>query len=237
MYPEVKSHIDTIIKLGVKIVITSAGNPKTWTSLLKQNGIKVIHVISNIKFAKKSEGSGVDAVIAEGFEAGGHNGREETTTFCLVPLIKEAVSIPVIAAGGIATGKAMLAAMVLGADGVQVGTRFAASEESSAHMSFKKLITKSTDGDTMLSLKKLMPVRLFKNDFFKKVNNLESNGGSAEKLQNILGAGRPKKGIFEGDLNDGELEIGQVCAQVKKIETAKEILENIWQDYLKEYKK
>ena len=236
MYPEVKSHIDTIIKLGVKIVITSAGNPKTWTSLLKENGIKVIHVISNIKFAKKSEDSGVDAVIAEGFEAGGHNGREETTTFCLVPMIKEAVSIPVIAAGGIATGKAMLAAMVLGADGVQVGTRFAVSEESSAHMSFKKLITRSTDGDTMLSLKKLMPVRLFKNDFFKKVNNLESNGASKEKLQNILGAGRPKKGIFEGDLNDGELEIGQVCAQVKKIETAKEILENIWQDYLKEYK-
>ena len=237
MYPEVKSHIDTIIKLGVKIVITSAGTPQTWTSLLKENGIKVIHVISNIKFAKKSEDAGVDAVIAEGFEAGGHNGREETTTFCLVPMIKDAVSIPVIAAGGIATGKAMLAAMVLGADGVQVGTRFAVSEESSAHMSFKKLITKSTDGDTMLSLKKLMPVRLFKNDFFKKVNNLESNGASAEKLQNILGAGRPKKGIFEGDLNDGELEIGQVCAQVKKIETAKEILENIWQDYLKEYKK
>jgi enoyl-[acyl-carrier protein] reductase II len=233
MYPEVKSHINTIIKLGVKIVITSAGTPQTWTSLLKENGIKVIHVISNIKFAKKSEDAGVDAVIAEGFEAGGHNGREETTTFCLVPLIKEAVSIPVIAAGGIATGKSMLAAMVLGADGVQVGTRFAVSKESSAHMSFKKLITRSTDGDTMLSLKKLMPVRLFKNDFFKKVNDLESNGASKEKLQNILGAGRPKKGIFEGDLNDGELEIGQVCAQVKKIETAKEILENIWQDYLK----
>jgi enoyl-[acyl-carrier protein] reductase II len=236
MYPEVKSHIDTIIKLGVKIVITSAGNPKTWTSLLKKNGIKVIHVISNTNFAKKSEDTGVDAVIAEGFEAGGHNGREETTTFCLVPMIKDAVSIPVIAAGGIATGKAMFAAMVLGADGVQVGTRFAVSKESSAHMSFKKLITRSTDGDTMLSLKKLMPVRLFKNDFFKKVNHLESNGASTEKLQNILGAGRPKKGIFEGDLNDGELEIGQVCAQVKKIETAKEILENIWQDYLKEYK-
>ena len=236
MYSEVKAHIDTIIKLGVKIVITSAGTPQTWTSLLKENGIKVIHVISNIKFAKKSEGSGVDAVIAEGFEAGGHNGREETTTFCLVPLIKEAVSIPVIAAGGIATGKSMLAAMVLGADGVQVGTRFAVSEESSAHVSFKNLVIRSTDGDTMLSLKKLMPVRLFKNDFFKKVNNLESNGASAEKLKNILGAGSPKKSIFEGDLNDGELEIGQVCAQVKKIETAKEILENIWQDYLKEYK-
>jgi enoyl-[acyl-carrier protein] reductase II len=235
MYPEVKSHIDTIVKLGVKVVITSAGNPQTWTSLLKENGIKVIHVISNIKFTKKSEVAGVDAVIAEGLEAGGHNGREETTTFCLVPMIKEAVSISVIAAGGIATSKAMLAAMVLGADGVQVGARFAVSEESSAHM-FKKLITRSTDGDTMLSLKKLMPVRLLKNDFFKKIDNLESNGASKEKLQNIPGTGRPRKGIFEGDLNDGELEIGQVSAQVKEIETAKEILENIWQDYLKEYK-
>jgi enoyl-[acyl-carrier protein] reductase II len=229
MYPEVKSHIDTIIKLSVKVVITSAGNPQTWTSLLKENGIKVIHVISNIKFAKKSEeaGADADAVIDEGFEAGGHNGREETTTFCLVPMIKEAVSIPVIAAGGIATGKAMLAAMVLGADGVQVGTRFAVSEGSSAHISFKKLITRSTDGDTMFSLKKLLSVKLLKNDFFKKIDNLESNGVSKEKLQNILGTGRPKKGIFEGDLNYAELEIGQVCAQVKKIETAKEILENI----------
>jgi enoyl-[acyl-carrier protein] reductase II len=237
MYPEVKSHINTIIKLGVKIVITSAGTPQTWTSLLKENGIKVIHVISNIKFAKKSEDAGVDAVIAEGFEAGGHNGREETTTFCLVPLIKEAVSIPVIAAGGIATGKAMFAAMVLGAEGVQIGTRFAASEESSAHMSFKEMIVNATDGETMLSLKKLIPVRLFKNDFFYKINNLESAGESTERLRILLGAGRPKKGIFEGDLNEGELETGQVCAQVNKIEPAKEILLNIWQDYLIEYKK
>ena len=237
IYPEVKSHIDTIIKLGVKIVITSAGNPQAWTSLLKENGIKVIHVISNVKFAKKSEDTGVDAVIAEGFEAGGHNGREETTTFCLVPLIKEAVSIPVIAAGGIATGKSMLAVMILGADGVQVGTRFAVSEESSSHKSFKEIIIQAKDGDTMLSLKKLMPVRLLKNDFFYKINNLELAGESTEKLQTLVGSGRPKKGIYEGDLNEGELEIGQVCSQVNKIEPAKEILLNIWQEYLKAYKK
>jgi len=237
IYPEVKSHIDTIIKLGVKIVITSAGNPQAWTSLLKENGIKVIHVISNVKFAKKSEDTGVDAVIAEGFEAGGHNGREETTTFCLVPLINEAVSIPVIAAGGIATGKSMLAVMILGADGVQVDTRFAVSEESSSHKSFKEIIIQAKDGDTMLSLKKLMPVRLLKNDFFYKINNLELAGESTEKLQTLVGSGRPKKGIYEGDLNEGELEIGQVCSQVNKIEPAKEILLNIWQEYLKAYKK
>lgn len=232
MYPDVKSHIETIIKLGVKIVITSAGNPKIWTPLLKENGIKVIHVIANTGFAKKCELEGVDAVIAEGFEAGGHNGREETTTFCLVPLIREAVSIPVIAAGGIATGKAMLAAMVLGAEGVQVGTRFAASEESSAHISFKEMIINTRDGDTMLSLKKLMPVRLLKNDFFYKINKLESDGESFEGLQTLVGAGRAKKGMFEGDLFEGELEIGQVCALVHKIEPAKEILLNIWSDYL-----
>jgi len=237
MYPDVKSHIDKIIKLGVKIVITSAGNPQTWTSLLKENGIKVIHVIANKKFAIKSEDSGVDAVVAEGFEAGGHNGREETTTFCLVPLIKEAVSIPVIAAGGIATGKTMLAAMVLGADGVQVGTRFAVSEESTAHISFKEKVINSTDGDTMLSLKKLMPVRLLKNNFFNKINNLELNGESTGNLQTLLGKGRPKKGMFEGDLSEGELEIGQVCALVNKIEPAKDIINNIWNNYLKEVNK
>jgi len=233
MYPEIKTQMEIIAEHGVKVVITSAGNPKTWTPFLKENNIKVIHVISNSTFAKKSEEAGVDAVVAEGFEAGGHNGREETTTLCLIPLIRKTVSIPVIAAGGISTGGAMLAAMALGADGVQVGTRFAASKESSAHPAFKKMIINSTDGDTLLVLKKLMPVRLLKNDFLEKVLALESDGAADLELRDLLGQKRPKRGMFEGKIDEGEFEAGQVSALVDKIEPASEILKNIWDDYLK----
>lgn len=233
MYPEIKTHMEIIAEHGAKVVVTSAGNPKTWTPFLKENGIKVIHVISNSTFAKKSEDAGVDAVIAEGFEAGGHNGREETTTLCLIPLVRKTVSIPVIAAGGISTGRAMLAAMALGADGVQVGTRFAASKESSAHPAFKKMIINSIDGDTLLVLKKLVPVRLLKNDFLEKVLALESDGASDLELRDLLGQKRPKRGMFEGKIDEGELEAGQVSALVDKIEPASDILKNIWDDYLK----
>ncbi|MFL5728126.1 MAG: NAD(P)H-dependent flavin oxidoreductase, partial [Cytophagaceae bacterium] len=210
LYPDIDKHIQIIIEEGVKIVFTSAGNPKTWTSLLKEHGIKVVHVVSSVKFARKSEEAGVDAVVAEGFEAGGHNGREETTTFCLVPMVKEAISVPLIAAGGIGTGRGILGAFALGADGVQIGSRFAVSEESSAHTNFKKKVMESQEGETILTLKDLTPVRLIRNKFYEEVKAAQSRGASVEELKIMLGKGRAKKGIFEGDLDEGELEIGQI---------------------------
>ena len=237
LYPDIDKHIQIIIDEGVKIVFTSAGNPKTWTSILKEKGVTVVHVVSSALFAQKSEAAGVDAIVAEGFEAGGHNGREETTTMVLIPLVKEAVKIPVIAAGGIANGKSMLAAFALGADGVQIGTRFAASVESSAHDSFKIIITKTPEGGTMLSMKKLVPVRLIKNKFFNTINEAEQKGASIDELKNILGRARAKRGMFEGDLEEGELEIGQVSAQVHEIKTAAEIVKNIWEEFLAAKKK
>ncbi|MGQ0827226.1 MAG: NAD(P)H-dependent flavin oxidoreductase [Bacteroidota bacterium] len=231
LYPDINKQIDVILEEGVKIVFTSAGNPKTWTQKLKDNGIKVVHVISNVKFARKSEEAGVDAIVAEGFEAGGHNGREETTTMCLIPLIKQAVQIPVIAAGGIGTGRAMLAAMALGADGVQVGSRFAASEESSCSNNFKNKIITSHEGDTKLVLKQLTPVRLLKNKFFEAVEAAEEKGASAEELARLLGRGRAKKGMFEGDMEEGELEIGQVSALIREIKPAKAIVDEIIAEY------
>ncbi len=237
LYPDIDKHIQIIIDEGVKIVFTSAGNPKTWTSILKEKGVTVVHVVSSALFAQKSEAAGVDAIVAEGFEAGGHNGREETTTMVLIPLVKEAVKIPVIAAGGIANGKSMLAAFALGADGVQIGTRFAASVESSAHDSFKKIITETPEGGTMLSMKKVVPVRLIKNKFFNTINEAEQKGASVDELKNILGRARAKRGMFEGDLEEGELEIGQVSAQVHEIKPAAEIVKNIWEEFLAAKKK
>lgn len=231
LYPDIDKHMDIIIEEGVKIVFTSAGNPKTWTPLLKQNGILVVHVISSSVFAQKAEQAGCDAVVAEGFEAGGHNGREETTTLVLVPAVVNAVRIPVIAAGGIATGRQMLAAMVLGASGVQVGTRFVASEEASSHINFKQAVIKAAEGDTRLSLKKLAPVRLMKNRFFQQVLEAEMRGAGEEELKALLGRSRAKKGMFEGDLDEGELEIGQVSALVREILPAGQIVENIWQEF------
>ncbi len=231
LYPDIDKHIQIIIDEGVKIVFTSAGNPKTWTPVLKEKGITVVHVVSSALFAQKSEAAGVDAVVAEGFEAGGHNGREETTTMVLIPLVKAAVKIPVIAAGGIATGRSMLAAFALGADGVQVGTRFAASAESSAHDLFKKKITETPEGGTHLSLKKIVPVRLIKNKFFHEINAAEEHGASADELKKILGRARAKRGMFEGDMEEGELEIGQVSAQVRDIKPAAEIVRDIWNEF------
>jgi len=231
LYPEMEKIIDIIIQTGVKIVFTSAGNPAKWTSYFKSHGLTVVHVVSSTKFAKKCEDAGVDAVVAEGFEAGGHNGREETTTFCLIPLIKESVSIPVIAAGGIGNGRGMLGAMALGAEGIQVGSRFAASLESSAHQHFKERIVAASEGDTVLALKKLTPVRLLKNDFYYEVEEAEKEGKSAEELSVLLGKGRAKKGIFEGDMIEGELEIGQIAAAIHTIKPAGEIVEEIWNDY------
>jgi enoyl-[acyl-carrier protein] reductase II len=231
LYPDIDKHIQIIIEEKVPIVFTSAGNPKTWTSILKQNDIKVVHVVSSSKFALKSEEAGVDAVVAEGFEAGGHNGREETTTMCLIPSVVKNLKIPVIAAGGIATGKTMLAAMVLGAEGVQIGTRFVASDESSAHIDFKKKVIETNEGDTMLTLKKLTPVRLIKNKFFNEAFTAEQNGANSEILQEILGRARAKKGMFEGDLNEGELEIGQIASLVKQIKPAAEIIKEIWSEF------
>jgi enoyl-[acyl-carrier protein] reductase II len=236
LYPEIENIIKIVIEEGVKIVFTSAGNPKTWTKKLQDEGIKVCHVVSSTKFALKSEETGVDAIVAEGFEAGGHNGKDETTTFCLIPMVKSAVSIPVIAAGGIGNGLSMLGAMALGADGVQIGSRFAASLESSAHENFKRLIVDSKEGDTELVLKKLTPVRLIKNDFYKKVKTAELKGSSAEDLTALLGKGRAKKGMFEGDLDEGELEIGQISAMIDTIKPAAEIVDEIWSDYCN-YKK
>lgn len=231
LYPKIEKLIDLIIDHNVEIVFTSAGNPKTWTRKLKDHGIKVAHVISSIKFADKAQQAGVDAVVAEGFEAGGHNGRDETTTFCLVPAVCEAVQIPVIAAGGISSGRSMLGAMALGADAVQIGSRFAVSVESSAHENFKKRVIETDEGDTVLTLKKLTPVRLIKNDFYSKIKEAESKGADIEEFIKILGVRRSKKGIFEGDLNEGELEIGQVSAYIKEIKPAAQILKEIWGEF------
>jgi enoyl-[acyl-carrier protein] reductase II len=233
MYPDIDKHMNTIVEEGVKIVFTSAGNPMTWTSFLKERGITVVHVIANTRFALKAKEAGADAIVAEGFEAGGHNGREETTTMCLIPVIRDAVDLPLLAAGGIADGRAMLAAFALGAEGVQVGSRFAASEESSIHDNFKKKITESKEGDTVLTLKQVMPVRVIKNDFYKKVEEAEHRGANVDELKAILGRARAKRGMFEGDLEEGELEIGQVSASIKDIKPAAQILNEIWNGFLK----
>ena len=227
LYPNIEEIINIIVDEGVKIVFTSAGNPKTWTSFLQAKGIKVAHVVSSVKFALKSELAGVDAVVAEGFEAGGHNGREESTTLTLIPMVKEQLKIPVIAAGGIATGRGMLAAIVLGADGVQIGSRFAASVESSSHHSFKNEIVKAQDGDTHLTLKELAPVRLIKNKFFYDVQEMYKQHASVEELKEKLGRGRAKKGMFEGDLDEGELEIGQVAGLIHDIKPVHQIIKDI----------
>ena len=231
LYPEIDKLIHIILEEQVKIVFTSAGNPATWTGFLKNRGLTVVHVVSSVKFARKAEEAGVDAIVAEGFEAGGHNGREETTSLVLIPLVADAVEVPVIAAGGIADGRSMLAAEVLGAEGVQVGSRFAASEESSAHERFKKRITDSTEGDTILTLKQLTPVRMIKNKFYEQVHEAEKRGASVEELRSLLGNRRSKAGIFEGDTEEGELEIGQISAVIKKIQPAQEIVEEMWRDY------
>ncbi len=231
LYPDIDKHINIIIEEGVKIVFTSAGNPKTWTPLLKQHGITVVHVVSSSKFALKAQEAGCDAVVAEGFEAGGHNGREETTSFVLIPQVTKAVSIPVIAAGGIATGRQMLAAMILGAEGVQVGTRFVASEEASSHINFKNAVIHSKEGDTILTLKQLTPVRLIKNKFYQQLEAAELRGASKEELQQLLGRARAKKGMFEGDMEEGELEIGQVSSLLDDILPAAEIVKNMQQEF------
>jgi len=231
LYPDIESLIKIIVDESVKIVFTSAGNPSLWTAHLKDRGITVVHVVSSVKFARKAEECGVDAVVAEGFEAGGHNGREETTTLVLVPMVREAVSVPLIAAGGIASGRAMLAAEILGAEGSQVGSRFAASVESSANPKFKQRITELNEGDTIVTLKQLTPVRMVKNSLYKKVNDAELRGASREELTEILGRGKAKQGIFEGNLDEGELEIGQVSAAIRKIESAKDIVDDIWREY------
>ena len=227
LYPEIEKIMQIIVEEGVKIVFTSAGNPKTWTKHLKDNGITVVHVVSSSKFAKKCEDAGVDAVVAEGFEAGGHNGREETTTFALIPQVRKATSLPLIAAGGVGSGSGRLGAMALGADGVQIGTLFALSEESSAHEAFKKRCTELEEGDTMLSLKKIGATRLIKNEFYQKVTELEDRGAVVEELKALLGRGRAKKGIFEGDLVEGELEIGQIASMVKEIKPVKQIVDEL----------
>ena len=231
LYPNIEEIIKIIIDEGVNIVFTSAGNPKIWTPLLKSHGIIVVHVVSSVKFAVKAQEAGVDAIVAEGFEAGGHNGREETTTFTLIPMVKNAISIPLIAAGGIATGRGMLAAMVLGADGVQIGSRFVASEESSAHDLFKEYVINSGEGDTQLTLKEVTPVRMLKNNFYNTLQLEYQKGTSPDKLRQILGKGRAKKGMFEGDLNEGELEIGQVCGLINKIQPVKDIVDEIITDF------
>ena len=231
LYPNIEEHIKIIIEEGVKIVFTSAGNPKTWTNHLKSHGITVVHVVSNVKFATKCQEAGVDAIVAEGFEAGGHNGREETTTLVLIPQVKKAITIPLIAAGGIGSGKAMTAAFALGAEGVQIGSRFVTTQESSAHINFKNAIVEAKEGDTQLSLKQLTPVRLLKNPFSEKVSELEKKGSSVEELSNLLGRGRAKKGMFEGDLIEGELEIGQVSGAIDKIQTVKEVVDEIVAEY------
>ena len=227
LYPNAQEHINSIIELKVPIVFTSAGNPKTWTSILKSEGIKVVHVVSSVKFAIKAQQSGVDAIVAEGFEAGGHNGIEETTTFCLIPDVAKAISIPLIAAGGIVDGKSMLAALILGANGVQIGTRFVASEESSAHEDFKQKVVNLNEGETKLTLKEITPVRMIRNKFFEELNDLYLQNASTDDLKRKLGRGRAKKGMFEGDLLDGELEIGQAASQLDLILPANEIVEKI----------
>ncbi len=231
MYPDIEALIRIIVEEKVPIVFTSAGNPKTWTSFLKEKGITVVHVVSSSRFAVKAQEAGCDAVVAEGFEAGGHNGREETTTMVLVPLVKKSVSIPVIAAGGIATGRQMLAAMVLGADGVQIGSRFVCTLEASSHLAFKEAIIKAEEGDTFLSMKKLLPVRLLKNHFFEEMRAAELHGADEAEMKKLLGRARAKKGMFEGDLVEGELEIGQVSAMIKNIIPAAQVVSEIWNDY------
>lgn len=231
LYPQIEDHINIIIEEGVKIVFTSAGNPKTWTSHLKDHGITVVHVVSSVKFALKAEEAGVDAVVAEGFEAGGHNGREETTTFCLIPMVKEKLQVPLIAAGGIATGKQMLAAMILGADAVQVGSRFVASEESSGHSNFKNRVVEAGEGETHLTLKELAPVRLIRNKFHADVMNAYANHASVDDLKTLLGRARAKRGMFEGDLDEGELEIGQISGMIDQIKPAAAIVEEIISEY------
>lgn len=231
LYPDIEQLMQIIVEEKVPIVFTSAGNPKTWTGFLKENGIKVVHVVSSSRFAQKAEEAGCDAVVAEGFEAGGHNGREETTTMVLVPAVCAAVTIPVIAAGGIATGRQMLAAMVLGADGVQVGSRFVCTPEASSHMAFKEAIVKAQEGDTQLAMKKVVPVRLLKNRFAEEIKEAELRGASEEELKNILGRARAKKGMFEGDMNEGELEIGQVSALIHEIKPAAEVVREIISEF------
>lgn len=231
LYPNINEIMDIIVEEGVKIVFTSAGNPKTWTNWLKERGITVVHVVSSVKFALKAQEAGVDAVVAEGFEAGGHNGRDETTTLTLIPMVKEQIHIPLIAAGGIATGRAMLATMILGADGVQVGSRFVASEESSAHVAFKQMVVDAKEGDTQLTLKELAPVRLIKNKFYNDVQELYKKSPTIEELKTLLGRARAKKGMFEGDLNDGELEIGQIAGIIHDIKPVSKIVEDIMQEF------
>lgn len=232
LYPQIDDHIKIIIEEGVKIVFTSAGNPKKWTPLLKEKGIKVVHVVSNVKFALKCREAGVDAIVAEGFEAGGHNGREETTTFCLLPLVRNAVDIPLIAAGGIGSGSSMLAAMALGAEGVQIGSRFIATPESSAHINFKHYLLDAQEGDTELVLKELTPVRLLKNKFYENVQEAYKNGADKAFLKELLGRGRAKKGMFEGDMQEGELEVGQVSASIDNILPAADVVNEIWNEFL-----
>lgn len=231
LYPNVQEIMDIIVEEKVPIVFTSAGNPKTWTSFLQERGIKVVHVVSSTKFALKAQEAGVDAVVAEGFEAGGHNGREESTTLTLIPLVKAALTIPLIAAGGIATGKGMHAAMILGADGVQMGTRFAMTHESSSHDNFKQLMVDLQEGDTVVTLKELAPVRLIKNKFYEDVLQVYAQGGSKEQLQQVLGRARAKKGMFEGDLVEGELEIGQIAALIHKIQPVSEVVREIIEEF------
>lgn len=231
LYPDIEQLVQIIVEEGVKIVFTSAGNPKTWTAHLKSHGITVVHVVSNTKFAKKCEEAGVDAVVAEGFEAGGHNGREETTTLCLIPMVREAISIPLIAAGGIGTGKTMLAAMAIGADGVQIGSRFAASQESSAHQNFKNAIVEAGDGGTQLTLKELTPVRLIKNKFFNDVQEAYARKAGADELRELLGRARAKRGMFEGDLEEGELEIGQISGYIHEVKPAADIVKEIVEEF------
>jgi enoyl-[acyl-carrier protein] reductase II len=231
LYAHVDKTMEILVRQEVKIVFTSAGNPATWTPFLKKHGITVAHVVSNTRFAKKSEDAGVDAIVAEGFEAGGHNGREETTTLCLIPLVREAVKLPLIAAGGIATGQSMLAVEALGAEGVQIGSRFAASVESSAHENFKQKLVQLAEGETVLTMKQVTPVRLIKNEFYKKVSEAEQRGASADEVKALLGKGRARKGIFEGDLVEGELEIGQAASLIREILPASAIVKNIWKEY------
>ena len=231
MYPEIETLMEIIHEEWVKIVFASAVNPKTWTSKLQQAGIKVAHVVSSSRFAMKCEEAGVDAIVAEGFEAGGHNGREETTTFCLIPAVKKVCSVPLIAAGGIVSGEGILAAEALGAEGVQMGTRFALTEESSAHFNFKDRCLRLNEGDTLLTLKQLSPTRLVKNDFYKQIEEAEQKGASADELKALLGKGRAKKGIFEGDLYEGELEIGQAASQLRQLQTVDEVMKELVEDY------
>ena len=231
LYPNINEIMDIIVEEGVKIVFTSAGNPKTWTTWLKERGIIVVHVVSSVKFALKAQEAGIDAIVAEGFEAGGHNGRDETTTLTLIPMVKEKIDIPLIAAGGIATGKAMLATMVLGADGVQIGSRFVASEESSSHQAFKQIVVEAKEGDTQLTLKELAPVRLIKNNFYNELQELYNNGATKEQLKELLGRARAKKGMFEGDIDNGELEIGQVAGLIHDIKSVAKIVEDIIDEF------